>query len=117
MMNLIAIMGLLYLPGTFVSVRGKSIDRHYMRFTNSLSKGLFSTTFFQNNTGTMVVAPMFWVYWAVTGPVTILTIVFAFVFHNWGKPFGSYGVGKLALDLRRKYATKKRGLETEKGVP
>ncbi|KAL4804736.1 hypothetical protein BDV18DRAFT_142408 [Aspergillus unguis] len=65
MMKTVAVVSMVYLPGTFVS-------------------GLFGTNFFsfQADPGnTWLMAKEFWLYWAVTLPLTLLTMVVWAVWH------------------------------------
>jgi Mg2+ and Co2+ transporter CorA len=66
----IAVVGLLYLPGTFVS-------------------GLFGMNFFdfsdQSGQQSWVVSDKLWMYWAITLPLTLATIVvWVLAFHGKG---------------------------------
>ena len=67
-MRSIAVVGLVYLPGTFVS-------------------GLFGMNFFQfqEQSGTQIwaVSDRFWLYWAVTVPLTLTTVVIWVVVFHW----------------------------------
>ena len=67
-MKLIAVVGLVYLPGTFVS-------------------GLFGMNFFQfedqGGYQTWKVSDKFWMYWAITLPLTLTTIsIWVLAFHT-----------------------------------
>ncbi|KAL4972040.1 hypothetical protein BDW66DRAFT_145002 [Aspergillus desertorum] len=79
MMKTVAVVSMVYLPGTFVS-------------------GLFGTNFFsfQADPGnTWLMADEFWLYWAVTLPLTLATVVIWAIWHWqdtlagwWRKPQG-----------------------------
>ncbi|PYH88013.1 hypothetical protein BO71DRAFT_423980 [Aspergillus ellipticus CBS 707.79] len=56
MMKTVAIVSMVYLPGTFVS-------------------GLFGTNFFDYNDGNEVMTSSFWIYWAITIPLTLATML------------------------------------------
>ncbi|KAF7959731.1 hypothetical protein EAE96_001341 [Botrytis aclada] len=65
-MKTIAILGILFLPGTFVA-------------------SILSTTFFdfQNESGLRAaVSPSFWIYWAITVPVTLIILVFWYLWER-----------------------------------
>ncbi|RAK87269.1 hypothetical protein BO79DRAFT_229635 [Aspergillus costaricaensis CBS 115574] len=61
MMRTVAIVSMVYLPGTFVS-------------------GLFGTNFFDYENGKEVMTSSFWIYWAITIPLTLITM---FVWACW----------------------------------
>lgn len=69
-MKSIAIVGLVYLPGTFVS-------------------SLFGMNFFNFNAeqGYWTVSDKFWLYWAITAPLTLVTI-FVWVMAFMDNPAG-----------------------------
>jgi Mg2+ and Co2+ transporter CorA len=67
-MRSIAVVGLVYLPGTFVS-------------------GLFGMNFFdfseESGVQSWKISSKFWVYWAITIPLTLVTIlVWVLAFHG-----------------------------------
>jgi Mg2+ and Co2+ transporter CorA len=67
-MRSIAVVGLVYLPGTFVS-------------------GLFGMNFFdfseESGVQTWNISSKFWLYWAITIPLTLVTIfVWVLAFHG-----------------------------------
>ncbi|KAL4912907.1 hypothetical protein BDW62DRAFT_9601 [Aspergillus aurantiobrunneus] len=71
MMKTVAVVSMVYLPGTFVS-------------------GLFGTNFFsfQADPGnTWLTADEFWIYWAVTVPLTLATVAVWAVWH-WRETYG-----------------------------
>jgi hypothetical protein len=60
-MKALALIGVLYLPGTFIS-------------------GIFGMSFFNynppnNNSAEWMMSDKFWIYWAITIPVTIFTVM------------------------------------------
>lgn len=59
-MKALALIGVLYLPGTFIS-------------------GIFGMSFFNynppNNNSDWMMSDKFWIYWAITIPVTIFTVM------------------------------------------
>ncbi|KAI7216803.1 hypothetical protein KC333_g4613 [Hortaea werneckii] len=69
----ISVLGMLFLPGTFVSA-------------------IFSMSFFHFVSGTAdqverwTVSPKFWMYWAVTAPLTLLTIALFLLFQHRHQP-------------------------------
>ncbi|KAI7154041.1 hypothetical protein KC349_g7943 [Hortaea werneckii] len=69
----ISVLGMLFLPGTFVSA-------------------IFSMSFFHFVSGTAdqverwTVSPKFWMYWAVTLPLTLLTIALFLLFQHRHQP-------------------------------
>jgi hypothetical protein len=65
---------------------------------------------------------MLWVYLAMQIPLTIMTIAFAILFHNWNylrrnlvETFGGLDISKLAPGFSRKTTIKES--EREKGLP
>ncbi|KAL4905473.1 hypothetical protein BDW74DRAFT_177842 [Aspergillus multicolor] len=69
MMKTVAVVSMVYLPGTFVS-------------------GLYGTNFFsfQADPGnTWLMADEFWMYWAVTLPLTFATMIVWAIWHWWDK--------------------------------
>ncbi|RDW68960.1 uncharacterized protein DSM5745_08720 [Aspergillus mulundensis] len=69
MMKTVAVVSMVYLPGTFVS-------------------GLYGTNFFsfQADPGnTWLMADEFWMYWAVTLPLTFATMLVWAIWHWWDK--------------------------------
>ena len=76
-MKLIAVLGMTFLPGTFVSVSTRSTDER--NFLLMKSKAYFSTTFFTFGDGWGGTGKM-WVYWVVTIPATIAIIL---LFQAW----------------------------------
>ncbi|KAK1148192.1 hypothetical protein N8T08_010837 [Aspergillus melleus] len=70
MMKTVGVVSLVYLPGTFVSLTG--------------AKGLFGTNFFDFAPGDdsdWKTASTFWMYWAVTIPLTLVTVVIWALWH------------------------------------
>ena len=66
-MKTLAAVTVIFLPGTFVAA-------------------LFSMPLFQWDTqtvGSSVVSRQFWIYWAVTGPLTVVTLALWFVWMRW----------------------------------
>ncbi|RAL03231.1 uncharacterized protein BO80DRAFT_470985 [Aspergillus ibericus CBS 121593] len=66
MMKTVAIVSMVYLPGTFVS-------------------GLFGTNFFDYSDGKEVMTDSFWIYWAITIPLTLLTMLIWACWHYYPK--------------------------------
>ncbi|KAK4497465.1 hypothetical protein PRZ48_011916 [Zasmidium cellare] len=72
-MRTISILGLVFLPGTFISA-------------------IFSMSFFNFNPGSQdqparwAVSDKFWLYWIVAIPVTALTVVVWWTWQKWGMP-------------------------------
>ncbi|OOF93920.1 hypothetical protein ASPCADRAFT_398284 [Aspergillus carbonarius ITEM 5010] len=64
MMKTVAIVSMVYLPGTFVS-------------------GLFGTNFFDYSDGKEVMTDSFWIYWAITIPLTLLTMLIWACWHYY----------------------------------
>ncbi|KAL1968398.1 hypothetical protein VTN77DRAFT_1927 [Rasamsonia byssochlamydoides] len=100
MMKTIAIVSLVYLPGTFVS-------------------GLFGMNFFNFNpnnasSGVQVwtVSENFWLYWAITGPLTIATMLLWAMWHYHEK-FHFRWILRQVLRIRQ--SRKDRLAEEEKG--
>jgi hypothetical protein len=87
-MKTIAIVGLLYLPGTFVSVSDISSPL-YLSISSRACQGLFGMNFFQFNRNiesgvqTWTVSEKFWLYWAITCPLTIATALIWATGHYW----------------------------------
>jgi len=77
-MKTIAVLTIVFLPGTFVAV--KSLQS-LQRATLTLLQALFSMPMFnwQADSGTAVVSPRFWVYWAITAPLTIAVVLVWFI--------------------------------------
>ena len=78
---------MLFLPGTYISVRTL---REGTRWTCANNRqALFSMSFFHftpsadGGSEQWTVSPKFWMYWAVTIPVTALTVGIWFVFQRW----------------------------------
>lgn len=85
MMTTVAFVSMVYLPGTFVSV-SVPITCGYLLSTDGVTQGLFGTNFFsfQADPGnTWLTADEFWMYWAVTIPLTLLTLGVWGVWHWW----------------------------------
>jgi hypothetical protein len=84
-MKAIGILGMIFLPGTFVSVRIRLVVQMRRLLTPSV-QAVFSMSFFHfatdENTQSehWAVSQEFWVYWAVTLPLTALTLS---VWHWW----------------------------------
>lgn len=75
-MKIIALITAAYLPGTFIAV---SLRQSRMQEHRSSSQTLFSISMFDwgaGNTGS--VSRSFWIYWVVTIPLTIVTLL------GWG---------------------------------
>ncbi|GKZ59482.1 hypothetical protein AnigIFM49718_005364 [Aspergillus niger] len=66
MMRTVAIVSMVYLPGTFVS-------------------GLFGTNFFDYDNGKEVMTSSFWIYWAITIPLTLITMFIWACWHYYPK--------------------------------
>ncbi|PWY76134.1 hypothetical protein BO94DRAFT_538509 [Aspergillus sclerotioniger CBS 115572] len=64
MMKTVAIVSMVYLPGTFVS-------------------GLFGTNFFNYSDGKEVMTESFWIYWVITIPLTLLTMLIWACWHYY----------------------------------
>jgi hypothetical protein len=82
---------MVYLPGTFVSVSVLTCIYLLKRLNMSdwTQKGLFGTNFFsfQADPGnTWLMADEFWLYWAVTLPLTFATVVIWAIWH-WQDKF------------------------------
>jgi Mg2+ and Co2+ transporter CorA len=75
-MRSIAVVGLIYLPATFVS-------------------GIFGTNFFQFGTDQLQkgwkVSEDFWLYWAITVPLTLGTVLIWTCAFHWGAVRGMLG--------------------------
>jgi hypothetical protein len=69
-MMTISILGAFFLPYTFIAVSFLQMLR-YMEESDT-SKSLFSMSFFYREGA---VAPSFWMYWAVTIPLTLIILV------------------------------------------
>jgi hypothetical protein len=83
----ISILGLVFLPGTFVSVSYDVITSAATHCTDG-SQGIFGMNFFDLSRGEddqhmWTVSSKFWVYWAVTLPLTLATIL---VWHLQHRP-------------------------------
>jgi hypothetical protein len=71
-MKMISLLGTLFLPGAYLAVRVPILISHRCNVLTML-QSIFSTTFFNfQNAPDMAstVSPRFWLYWAVTIPVT-----------------------------------------------
>lgn len=57
---------------------------NHVRITDLSSQSIFSTTFFDFQTGDAagVVSKKFWVYWALTVPITLALLVLWLVWHH-----------------------------------
>jgi hypothetical protein len=86
----ISILGMLFLPGTYISVRS-------LRGITSCTcaddpQALFSMSFFHFAPGAegeaeqWTVSPQFWLYWVVTIPATALTVCIWFLFQRRHSP-------------------------------
>lgn len=79
-MKTISVLGLLFLPGTFISVRSHSM-LIFFKLPHHTLQTVFSMSFFSFSPGTDGQAPLwtvskeFWIYWVIAVPLTVLTIV------------------------------------------
>ena len=96
-MKLIAVLGMTFLPGTFVSVSSRGPDKKNFRLTKS--EAYFSTNFFTYGDGWGGTSKM-WVYWVVTIPSTVAIIL---IFQAWVRTSnpGSAMAGSWRRLLRR----------------
>jgi hypothetical protein len=83
----LGIFGALFLPGAFVSVSAFLLMQ--LVSTNH-HQSLFSMTFFNwqshNANSSSYVSPLFWIYWAVSIPLTILVLGWFFLLERaWAK--------------------------------
>ena len=77
-MKTVSVLGLLFLPGTFISVSdGSSYGR---LCSTDVFQAVFSTSFFNFSPGNSTdpqhwtVSENFWIYWAVAIPATVVTV-------------------------------------------
>jgi hypothetical protein len=89
--KVIAILGTVFLPGAYLSVRPSPFPLPSpppRPHTVNTSQSLFSTTFFnwqQPSTPTSndrYISPLFWIYWAVSIPLTV-AVVGSYVLWDW----------------------------------
>ena len=85
----ISILGLIFLPGTFVSVglRQSLILEHLVDGVQAI----FGMNFFDLSRDELekyswTVSSNFWLYWVVTAPITLLTVLFWLL---WQRPGGA----------------------------
>jgi hypothetical protein len=87
-MKTISVLGLVFLPGTFICVCASHPFPSPKKQTNLYPKSLFSTTFFNFTPGSdtspqqWVMSDKFWVYFAVAVPITLITIACWFWWTN-----------------------------------
>lgn len=87
-MKTISVLGLTFLPGTFVCVRCATLLESFLAMAD-MFQALFSTSFFNFSPGSSTepqhwtISEKFWIYWAVAIPVTIATVAFWF---RWQHP-------------------------------
>jgi hypothetical protein len=81
-MKIIAFLTTIFLPGTFVAVGHPFTFPHQVLIK---SQTLFSTPFFNWNADSVSQAANsnFWIYWAVTGPLTLATMFVVIVWAMW----------------------------------
>lgn len=72
-MKSIALLTMVFLPATFFSVRIATTIIFDAVLTQV--QALFSTTFFTYGDKGWVTSHRFWIYWAITVPVTILVLI------------------------------------------
>ncbi|TKA44296.1 hypothetical protein B0A54_05039 [Friedmanniomyces endolithicus] len=77
-MNAISVLGLVFLPGTFVSAIFSMSFFHYSASSPSSAE-------------TWTVSANFWVYWATTIPLTMLTVLIWYLWHRRTLHDHSYG--------------------------
>lgn len=94
----LSILGLVFLPGTFVSVRYPLTFPATAFCSFTILQALFGMSFFDFDPGSDTEPPrwtmsrMFWVYWIITIPATLLTILLWRVWQpsSYGKPKGNH---------------------------
>ena len=77
-MRILAGLATLFLPGTFIAVRYKNTadDPDHKSLAHMFDcKTLFGMNMFDFNDGRMMVSQDFWLYWAVTIPLTLIVSV------------------------------------------
>lgn len=89
-MKTIAALTMMFLPATFVSVSSKLTTKMLYQRGNVV-QAVFSTSFFnfspgaqsisQSADGEWVISHKFWIYWAVSGPLTVFTVALWFLWH------------------------------------
>jgi hypothetical protein len=81
-MKIIAFLTTIFLPGTFVAVRHPFTSPHPILIK---PQTLFSMPFFNWNadSASRAANSNFWIYWAVTGPLTLATMFIVIVWAVW----------------------------------
>lgn len=89
MTKAIATLGMVFLPGTFVSVRLSTDSKHSLALTLCI-QAVFSMSFFHfvDDDSTQLqrwtVSRDMWIYWVITLPLTALTLLLWYI---WQRQF------------------------------